>query len=96
MQSQPIPYEKTIFICEHTRDDGKACCGPGSAGFREYLKAYVKDHGLQRRVRVAKAGCLDQCAKGPNIFVFPDNVWYAATSRADLDAIIAQHLAPLG
>lgn len=93
MKHQPIPYEKTIFICENTRDAGKVCCGPRCAGFRERLKAAVKAHGLQGRVRVAKAGCLDQCAAGPNIFVYPDGVWYSGVTEDDVDTIIAEHIA---
>lgn len=92
MQRQPIPFAKTIFICENTRDEGKASCGPHCAGFREQLKAIVKARGLQGRVRIAKAGCLDRCAQGPNIFIYPDNVWYSGVTADDLATIIAEHI----
>lgn len=96
MKSQPIPFEKCLFICENTRADGRVSCGPASDGLRETLKAYVKAHGLAKRVRVTKAGCLDLCAQGPNVFVYPSGVWYSGvTTNEDLEHIIATELSPL-
>lgn len=92
MNRQPPQFQKYIFVCENVREAGKTCCGPRSEGFREYLKNYVKGKGLARFVRVSKAGCLDVCAKGPNILVFPDNVWYSGVTQGDLDAICHEHV----
>jgi len=88
MQKQAVPYEKILFVCTNVREEG-ACCGKrGSQKLREQLKAYVKAQGLRGRVRVSQSGCLDRCAAGPNIMVFPDNVWYAGVTVEDLPRII--------
>lgn len=96
MHAQPIPFEKCLFICENKREDGRACCSPASSGLRERLKAYVKTHGLTTRVRIAKAGCLDRCAHGPNVFVYPHGVWYSGvTTDTEIECLIATELLPM-
>ena len=90
MQKQPVPYKKIVFVCTNERPpDGPPCCaGRGSAALHAQLKERVKALGLGKLVRVSKSGCQNQCAHGPNIMVFPDNVWYSGVVEADLDAIL--------
>lgn len=95
MNRQIPAFEKYLFVCENVRGGGKICCGPKSEGFVAYLKEYVNTKGLARRIRVSRTGCLDVCAKGPNILVYPDNVWYSAVTRADLDRILREQVDPL-
>ncbi|MBI2346656.1 MAG: (2Fe-2S) ferredoxin domain-containing protein [Deltaproteobacteria bacterium] len=95
MERRTATFQKYLFVCENVRDGGRVCCGPRSTGFVEYLKNYVKTKGLARKVRVSRTGCLDVCAKGPNILVFPDNVWYSAVTREDLDQILREQIDPL-
>jgi (2Fe-2S) ferredoxin len=38
------------------------------------------------------SGCLDQCAFGPVVVVYPDNVWYGRVTVADVDEIIERHI----
>ena len=98
MQKHAVPYQKILFVCTNVREEG-ACCGKrGSQALRERLKAYVTAHHLSARVRVSQSGCLDRCADGPNIMVFPDNIWYAGVTAADIPgrftaaAAIVRHL----
>ena len=92
MRKAVVPYEKILFVCTNVRDEG-ACCGKReSAAIREQLKTYVKTHGLQGQIRVSQSGCQDRCAQGPNVMVFPDNVWYAGVTPADVPQIIAETL----
>ena len=58
---------------------------------RDHLKAKVKQAGL-KGVRVNNAGCLDRCALGPVLVVYPEGVWYGADSTADIDEIVDVHL----
>jgi (2Fe-2S) ferredoxin len=92
MQKQPVPYQKIVFVCINERppDGPPCCCGRGSVGIHASLKARVKALGLGRVIRVSKSGCLNQCALGPNIMVFPDNVWYSGVTEEDLDAILGE------
>ena len=37
------------------------------------------------KVRVNKAGCLDRCAGGPVVVVYPEAVWYTYVDKDDID-----------
>ena len=52
--------------------------------------AALQAHGIQ--VRINNAGCLDRCAEGPTIVIYPEAVWYTYVDHADLDEIIDEHL----
>ncbi|MBI1853794.1 MAG: (2Fe-2S) ferredoxin domain-containing protein [Planctomycetes bacterium] len=96
MIEKKTPYELQLFVCTNLRPEGRACCSlRGSDRLRDALKDWVKKHGLQQRVRVSKAGCLDLCEQGPNIMVFPGGTWYSDVTDADLPSIIERHLRPL-
>ena len=43
-------------------------------------------------MRANAAGCLDACEVGPSMVVYPDNVWYAHVSPADVKEIVSEHL----
>ena len=89
MQSSPVPYQKILFVCVNRRGAGEACCAHReSEALAEALKARVKALGLSRRIRVSKSGCQDLCAKGPNVMVFPDYVWYHGVTSADIEPIV--------
>lgn len=93
--SEPY-FQRHIFFCCNQRDDGRECCAnKGAAGLRDYCKEQVKKRGLAGagRVRVNLAGCLDRCELGPVAVVYPEAVWYRYATRADVDAIVEQHLA---
>ncbi|MBI3273385.1 MAG: (2Fe-2S) ferredoxin domain-containing protein [Planctomycetes bacterium] len=96
MNEGPSPYRKVLFVCGNQRQGGLAACGDrGSLDLVERLKAYVKSHGLKKKVRVARSGCLDLCELGPNVAVYPDNKWYSGVRAEDLETIIREHLRPL-
>ena len=88
-------YERHVFFCLNHRDNGEASCGQhaAQAGF-EHCKARVKHEGLAGpgRVRVNKAGCLDRCAGGPVVVVYPEATWYTFVDTHDIDEIVDRHL----
>lgn len=88
-------YQRHLFFCTNRREDGSACCQDHNAqAMRDYAKQRVKELGLAGpgRVRVNNAGCLDRCAEGPVLVVYPEAVWYTYVDREDLDEIIEEHL----
>lgn len=99
METTRSPYIKQIYVCVNQRDSGVCCASSHAAGggeaIREKLKAFVKANGLKGKVRVSASGCMDLCAKGPNVMVYPDYRWYRGVTLADVDTIIERELAPL-
>jgi len=47
---------------------------------------------LRGRIRVNSAGCLDQCAAGVTIVVYPEAVWYGGVTLADVDELFHEHI----
>jgi len=89
-------FERHVFICTNRREDGnpKGCCASkGAEAIREAFKTAVHERGWKGRVRANQAGCLDQCAKGPAVVVYPEQVWYTVPTVEDAREIIEEHLA---
>lgn len=88
-------YQKHVFFCLNERPNGEPCCADhaAKAGF-DHCKSKVKALGLagQGQVRVNKAGCLDRCAGGPVMVVYPEGVWYTFVDEQDIDEVVDQHL----
>jgi (2Fe-2S) ferredoxin len=85
-------YKYHLFFCTHSRDDGTAHCQQHDAqSMRDYAKQRVKELKLEK-VRVNNAGCLNRCALGPMLVIYPEGVWYHYETREDIDEIIASHL----
>ena len=88
-------YERHCFVCVNQRapDDPRgSCAAKGSAAIRDQLKAELKRRGLAGRIRANQAGCLDLCEQGPTIVVYPEQVWYAGVTLADVPEIVERHL----
>ena len=89
MQRTQVPYQKILFVCINERQPNELCCARRDGlALAESLKARIKALGLSRAVRVSKSGCQDLCAKGANVMVFPDQLWYHDVSLHDVEAII--------
>lgn len=88
-------YRYHVFFCCNQRADGEACCNNHCASdVRAYAKDRVKALGLAGpgKTRVNQAGCLDRCAEGPVVVIYPEEVWYTYVDKSDVDQIIEEHL----
>ncbi len=84
-----------VFVCENRRDpsDPRGCCAAkGSGEIRDALKAELHRRGLKKEVRANASGCLDCCADGPTIVVYPEGVWYGHVRLEDVPEIVESHL----
>ena len=89
MKQQKVPYQKILFVCINKRQPHEICCAHrDSEAVAEALKARVKTLGFSGRVRVSKSGCQDLCAKGPNVMVFPEDLWYHGVTPQDVERIV--------
>jgi (2Fe-2S) ferredoxin len=88
-------FERHVFVCTNRRPEGdpRGCCAAkGSEKVRDLLKKGLKARGLNRRIRANTAGCLDACATGVTVVVYPEGVWYGGVTASDVDEIIERHL----
>ncbi|TCO83317.1 (2Fe-2S) ferredoxin [Plasticicumulans lactativorans] len=88
-------FRHHVFFCTNQRDDGRQACEQcGASAVRDHAKARVKALGLSGAggVRINTAGCLDRCAEGPVLVIYPEAVWYTYVDTDDIDEIIDVHL----
>ncbi len=86
-------YQKHIFVCTHKRDslDARASCGhAGSEKIKDYLKEKLKQLGLNKKIRANASGCLDYCAKGPAVVLYPEGTWYKLSSIEEADEFLEE------
>ena len=88
-------YRYHIFSCvnERKEDDPRgSCAAKKGKELQELFKKEVYERGLKKVARANKAGCLDLCAKGPVVVIYPEGVWYAIRDEADVLEIVEKHL----
>lgn len=87
--------ERHVFICTNRREPGNpkgSCAERGADEVRDTFKKLVHERGMKGRVRANAAGCLDQCARGVTVVVYPEQVWYGGVTAADVPEIVEAHL----
>lgn len=87
-------FKYHVFVCTNEREDGSCCASLGAKKARAYLKNRCKALGVHGsgQVRINSAGCLDRCAQGPVMVIYPEETWYTYVDSDDLDEIITRHL----
>ena len=89
MKKQPAPFKCHLFVCTNSREsDQKSCGDEGTAGLKAAIKAEIKARGWKGTVRVSESGCLGVCDEGPNIMIYPQQIWLSAVSHDDVPAIL--------
>jgi (2Fe-2S) ferredoxin len=88
-------FDRHVFVCVNRRepDNPKGCCAEkGAEQVRDTFKELLYERGLKGRIRANAAGCLDQCARGVTVVVYPEQVWYGGVRPEDVAEIVEQHL----
>lgn len=88
-------FERHVFVCTNERasDNPRGCCkSKGAVDVRDKLKQELTARGLHKMIRANSAGCLDQCAHGVSLVVYPEQVWYAGVRVDDVVEIVERHL----
>jgi (2Fe-2S) ferredoxin len=87
-------FRSHVFCCLNERPPGheRGCCkDKGAVRLRNYLKARVKELGLDG-VRINQSGCLDRCELGPTMVIYPEGVWYHYSTIEDAEEILQTHI----
>lgn len=94
--SQPSSkFDRHFFVCQARREPGgkPSCHGRGSEELLNRLMEAVGDRPeLWDKVAVTPSGCLGPCSSGPTVVVYPEGVWYAPVTPADVDEIVQSHV----
>jgi (2Fe-2S) ferredoxin len=63
-------------------------CRTARASLLRSFSSLQKPQALGGKVRINKAGCLDQCEHGPTVVVYPEAVWYGHVQPEDAEEIV--------
>lgn len=88
-------YKHHLFICTNKRpaDNPRGCCDPEGLGELQLaFKRELDTRGLKADIRANRAGCLDQCERGPSVVVYPEGIWYGGVKVEDVAEIVESHL----
>ena len=89
------PYRLHVFTCTNRRPDGDpkgSCAEKGSEAVLALFKELVATLGLKGQVRANAAGCMDACAFGITVVVYPEGVWYGRVKLEDVEEIVQSHI----
>jgi (2Fe-2S) ferredoxin len=87
------PYIRQIHVCINNRNGESPSCGySGSEEIVEELRKVCKERNYKGKVRVARSGCLDVCAFGPNMMIWPEGIWYMKVTKEDVPQIVDTYL----
>lgn len=80
--------ELQMFVCTRTKEKGASCGPRGASDLRDTLKKWVKEQGLNKRVKVTASLCLSHCENGITVCVHPDNEWFInVNAEQDLESL---------
>jgi len=86
-----IPYKCHVFVCVNDRKgEQKSCADGNSIQIRLRLKAEVERKWPSDIVRVSQSLCMGLCQYGPNVMIYPHNIWFTAVKLDDVDTIISE------
>ncbi|GLH74815.1 hypothetical protein GETHLI_33170 [Geothrix limicola] len=88
------PLKRQVLVCT-----SKSCTANGSEAVLEAFKAGLIEEQLlffkgnrEGEVQCIQCGSVGFCAIGPAVLVYPDGIWYAHVTPADVPEIIESHL----
>lgn len=95
MSVQKTPFKVHVVVCQNTRPDRPeilSCGGVISKEIAIELKNFVDEVKLKGKVRISTTKCLGQCDLGPNVMIYPQEVWFSHCNLESIDDIKAKIL----
>lgn len=84
--------EHHLFVCQNERDPGNprgSCKHRGAEGVLKAFKKHICDNGFRARTEFDGSTCVDTCAWGPTVVVYPEGTWYGKVTPEDVPEIVA-------
>ena len=87
---EKTPFNVHAFVCTNDRQGkSKSCADGNSQLIKDALKSALKDMGLWgSSARVSTSGCLGNCAHGPNVYIYPQEIMFSGCTVEDVPAIL--------
>jgi (2Fe-2S) ferredoxin len=84
------PWVVHVFVCTNDRGgERKSCADNNSLIVKSKLKEAVNEKGWKEKVRVSTSGCMGLCAKGSNVMIYPQKIWFSEVLPDEVDEIIS-------
>jgi len=84
------PWVAHVFVCTNDRGgERKSCADNNSQIVKSKLKEAVNDKGWKEKVRISTSGCMGLCAKGSNVMIYPQKIWFSEVLPDEVDEIIS-------
>lgn len=88
-----MKYKKHVFICTNQKAAPKKSCGEVHGDeLVDAFKTALAERGLLKEMRAQRTGCLDACAFGPTLVVYPEGTYYGNVQLSDVNEIVETHL----
>ena len=88
-------YQIHVFVCTNKRPEGHvrgSCAAKDSEGIRNFLKARIKELGLEETIRINTSGCLDYCEFGPVAVSYPKGDWFKIASLEQAEDFLQNYV----
>jgi (2Fe-2S) ferredoxin/ubiquinone/menaquinone biosynthesis C-methylase UbiE len=86
------PFRYHVFVCDQQKPEGVPCCSArDSAQMLEALRREIAAQELADEVQITVCGSLGLCARGPNMVVYPEGVWYSGVRPEDVPELVRTH-----
>jgi NADH:ubiquinone oxidoreductase subunit F (NADH-binding)/(2Fe-2S) ferredoxin len=82
-----MAFRSHVLVCA-----GTGCVSCGSFELGAAIEGEITKRGLAGEVQVVRTGCQGFCAEGPVLIVQPDEVFYCGLKKADVPALVEEHL----
>ena len=83
--SRKDPEKPAIAICS-----GAGCQGLGNGGVIRAFEEEIEKHGLAGTVDIRATGCHGMCEQGPNVVIYPEEIYYVKVTPEDVPEIVKQ------
>lgn len=89
-EKNETPYVAHVFVCTNDRKgEAASCADKKSQLVSSILKDVVTTKGWKGRVRVSTSGCMGVCARGANVMIYPQKLWFSGVSPEAVGEIVA-------